>query len=316
MHAVALPLEPHVFQNFAVKSARANGRLGGAARGSRTRHCIMPVNYLNVAKEQDKKEEKENKKEKKPPSTEHLQKGFKTNELRLQQIAAEERARREAGISGAKELAVRLADHMPMKTKKDLPMEQQQGRPSEREVPPTPADDKDARFRAELQKQPLENLKRFCNEIGVAANGNKAAIVERLAAHAREHHAHMQQQQQQQQAQRQQTQTQDSRPPTGASSSSRAAADARGSRPPTGASSSSRAAADAAARPTSGLSVASLSLEEQRKLLDELTEKAQARPGTSQSTATSFAAASTFGGAKAGAVFKRDARGLGYYRDA
>ena len=165
---------------------------------------------------------------------------------------------------------------------------------------PTPAADEisgpDARFRAELQKQPIEYLKRFCGEIGVAAHGNKEALVERMAAHAREHHARRQQQQTQQQPPPPQ-QPQDSRPPTGASSSS-------------------RAAADAAARPASGLSVASLSLKDQQKLLDELTEKAQARPVTAQSTATSFVAASAFGGAKAGAVYKRDARGLGYYRDA
>ena len=177
------------------------------------------VNYLNVSAEKDRKEAKENaqKKEKAPPSIEHLQQGFKRNEQRLMELAAEEKARREAGGSGPKELALRLGDRMP---RKKSPQTQ-----PERKMRPTPAADEisgpDARFRAELQKQPIEYLKRFCGEIGVAAHGNKEALVERLAAHAREHHARRQQQQTQQQPPPPQ-QPQDSRPPTGASSSSRA----------------------------------------------------------------------------------------------
>ena len=194
---------------------------------------------------------------------------------------------------------MRLADRLPIQQPKTVPL---QPRPSATEDSELASENgsssADARFRAELQKQPPENLKRFCAEIGVPSHGNKAALVDRLAEHAREHHARMQQQKGQQSPQvQQQAQTQ-------------------GSRPATGASSSSRLAGDAAARPASGMSVASLSLEEQKQLLDELTEKARARPGTAQSTATSFVAASAFGGAKAGAVFKKDARGLGYYRDA
>ena len=78
----------------------------------------MPTNYLNVAKEKERKEQKENQETKRqPPSTEHLRQGLQKNERMLQRIAAEEKARREAGAGGAKELAVRLADRLPAKLK-------------------------------------------------------------------------------------------------------------------------------------------------------------------------------------------------------
>jgi len=258
-------------------------------------------NYLNVAKEKEQALN-ENSRTQAPPST--LRKGLSSSEKMLQKIAAEEKARREAGAGGAKELVVRLGALMPTQPKVVQQQPKSEARPgTESSVVLAKLDAGDAQLRAELQKLDLQRLRQFCVEIGAPQFGSHAAHVERLVAHARnaarEHHAR-----QRQLPQGSQLHAGAQQPPV--------------SRPHTGTSTSSRPATNASARPTSGLSVGSLSLEEQKALLDELAEKVQAetRPGTAQSTASSFAAASAFGGNKPGAVFKRDARGLGYYRDA
>jgi len=132
--------------------------------------------------------------------------------------------------------------------------------------------------------QPLPNLRRMCDEMGLSSDGGRLAIVDRLVAHAEEHHAR-----------RQLEPEQSERPSTTTSSAS-------SRRLP--------ATADDSARPATGLSVAALSLEPPQPAAD-----AELKPPATAQSVQSFVAAPSFGGARRGQVFKNDARGIGYYRD-
>lgn len=260
----------------------------------------MP-NYLNVEKEQHKAAAlKEVNKEKTtaPLSSKSQAKSLRLNEERLRALAAEEKARREAGTS-AESLAVRLAAlpaaQLPPQSKpKPLKPMSKDERPHETHDEQRPQSTSSsvhsmmadtgphAAFRAALESQPVEHLRRFCGEVGIPSQGTRAALIERLAAHAREHHERVKAQ---------------------------GTAERSAGRPPNSASSSAwarRPETEDSPQPASGLPAT-------RPVVGP-EPPGSARPATGQSVA-SFVAASNFGGARKGQVFKKDARGLGYYRD-
>ena len=268
----------------------------------------MP-NYLSVEKEQGKAALKTGIVEKKAPSAEQVKRSLKASEDKLKQLAAEERMRREAGGSKA-DLAVRLASlpagELPPEAKPAPPKpmsETGRSEPAGRHAAAEPARDvaaADKQFRQLCSQQPVEYLIRMCSDMGLPSQGKRMALIDRLANHAKEQHERMQTAKRSQQQQ----------PPSTAASAASIGTASR-ARPGTGQSVAS----------VGGLSVASLSLAGAAAVHDytvneplPLEPSEAGRPGTGQSV-QSFVPTSGFAGPRPGQVFKKDARGLGYYRD-
>jgi hypothetical protein len=246
------------------------------------------TNYLNVEKQKAKSEASQHVLKERPVPAD-VKKSLRSNEERLKQLAAEEKARRTAGGSGG-DLATRLAAlpdvELPRaakpNTKSAIADSHADSRAADAAGEAERYDEASARFRAAAMSQPIVNLRRMCDEMGLSSQGNRLTLVESLVAHSQQHHARR---------------MQSERPPSSASTTMSTT-------------SSRRPAVAESGRPATGLSVASLSLEPQRSTADE----ELAPPSTAQSV-QSFVAASSFGGARRGQVFKNDARGVGYYRD-
>lgn len=246
----------------------------------------MPNNFLSVEKEKTKEEALKEKNEARwRPAMDVKKSAFVANEEKLRRLAAEEKERRQAGAAPCSSAA--FTQPSQPKAPKSQPSTAAALRPDSAASVLTTASEEspqDAHFRAALSKASLGDLKRFCGETGLPDTGNKDALVSRLVAHAR---ARAKAEASQMAAARSAAE----RPPRSGGSTASARPDTGGSQPP----------------PTA-LSVASLSLEPPGTA-------GSARPATGQSV-QSFVAATAFSGGKAGTVFKKDARGLGYYRDA
>jgi len=260
--------------------------------------AAVMTNYLSVEKE--KVHAARIVPKEKSVGTDHLKKSLKSNEQRLLQLAAAEKARRDAGSDGSdlpKRMAALPTDQLPPLLKPAPPKSNTPpSRDARSHASVDPDEVKHAAFRALAMKQPIGNLRRMCDEIGIPSSGDRHDLVDRLAAHARQHHGLVRAQQSGAAV------NQNDPPPTASSAVS-----------------TSSRRQDNLSRPSTGLSIASLSLEPETSAGQPAPAHwrppATPPPPSTAQSVQSFVAADSFDGARRGQVFKADGRGLGYYRD-